>query len=444
MQAVDTLILGGTLLCLDEAMTQIEDGALAIQGDTILAIGTATELRDRFTSPHVIDGRDSLIMPGLINSHTHAAMTCFRGLADDLPLMDWLNHYIFPAEARNVDPELAYWGSLLACAEMIRSGTTCFCDMYIFEEETARAAREAGMRCLLGEVLYDFPSPSYPTPAAGLALTRRLLERYADDPLVSIAVEPHALYTCSEPLLVQARDLAREFAAPLALHLLENQAEKEQIQAKVGQGAVHYLQRLGCLDERLIAFHCVAFEDEDIRLFADQGCKVVYNPESNMKLASGFAPVSRMLAAGIPVGLGTDGCASNNDLDLFQEMDTAAKLEKVRHLDPTLLPAPAVVAMATREGARVLGLEDVTGSLCPGLKADLILIDRQRPHLTPMYHPYSHLVYAVTGADVKTVFINGRLVMRDRQLLTLNEGEILERVNRIAERISRSLATAAP
>ena len=299
------------------------------------------------------------------------------------------------------------------------------------------------MRCLLGEVLYDFPSPSYPTPAAGLAYSRRLLERYADDPLVRIAVEPHALYTCSEPLLVQARDLAQEFSAPLALHLLENQAEKAQIQAKVGQGAVPYLQRLGCLDERLIAFHCVAFEDEDIRRFADQGCKVVYNPESNMKLASGFAPVSRMLAAGIPVGLGTDGCASNNDLDLFQEMDTAAKLEKVRHLDPTLLPAPAVVAMATREGARVLGLEGVTGSLRPGLKADVILIDCQRPHLTPMYHPYSHLVYAVTGADVKTVLINGRLVMRDRQLLTLNEGEIMARVNRIAERIRRSLEQPA-
>lgn len=444
MHDVDTLILGGTLLCLDDAMTQIEDGALAIQGDTLLAVGTAAELGARFTSPHVIDGRGCLIMPGLINSHTHAAMTCFRGLADDLPLMDWLNHYIFPAEARNVDPELAYWGSLLACAEMIRSGTTCFCDMYIFEEETARAAREAGMRCLLGEVLYDFPSRSYPTPEAGLAYSRRLLERYADDPLVRIAVEPHALYTCSEPLLVQARDLAREFAAPLALHLLENQAEKAQIQAKVGQGAVHYLQRLGCLDERLIAFHCVAFEDEDIRLFADQGCKVVYNPESNMKLASGFAPVSRMRAAGIPVGLGTDGCASNNDLDLFQEMDTAAKLEKVRHLDPTLLPAPAVVAMATREGARVLGLEGVTGSLRPGLKADVILIDCQRPHLTPMYHPYSHLVYAVTGADVKTVLINGRLVMRDRQLLTLDEGAIMARVNRIAERIRRSLEKPGP
>ncbi|HPB75924.1 MAG TPA: amidohydrolase, partial [Chromatiaceae bacterium] len=395
------------------------------------------------TSPNVIDGRDCLIMPGLINSHTHAAMTCFRGLADDLPLMDWLNDYIFPAEARNVDPELVYWGSLLACAEMIKSGTTSFCDMYIFEEETARAAKEAGMRCLLGEVLYDFPSPSYPTPAAGLALTRQLLERYADDPLIRIAVEPHALYTCSEPLLVQARDLAREFNAPLALHLLENQAEKSQLLAKYGQGAVTYLEQLVCLDERLIAFHCVAFDDEDIRRFAEHGCKVVYNPESNMKLASGFAPVARMRAAGIPVGLGTDGCASNNDLDLFQEMDTAAKLEKVRHLDPTLLPAPTVVAMATREGARVLGLEGVTGCLCPGLKADLILIDLKRPHLTPMYHPYSHLVYAVTGADVKTVFINGRLVMRDRQLLTLNEGEIMERVNRIAGRISRSLIAPA-
>jgi 5-methylthioadenosine/S-adenosylhomocysteine deaminase len=439
MREVDTLILGGTVLCLDDEMTQIEDGGLAIVGDAIVAVGPASQLRQQFTSQQIINGEKALIMPGLVNSHTHAAMTCFRGIADDMHLMDWLNNYIFPAEARNVDPELVYWGSLLACAEMIRSGTTSFCDMYIFEEETARAAHQAGMRCLLGEVLFDFPSPNYQTPEAGLAYTRGLLERWAGDPLIRIAVEPHALYTCSRPLLIEARKLADEYQAPLALHLLENKTEREQLRAQLGQGAVTYLQELGCLNERLIAFHCVAFDAEDIRIFSEHGCKVVYNPDSNMKLASGFAPVSRMLQADLCVGLGTDGCASNNSLDLFQEMDSAAKLEKVINDDPTLMPAPTVVAMATREGARVLGLEGITGCLTPGMKADIIMIDLNSPHLTPLYNPYSHLVYAANGADVKTVFINGKMVMEDRRLLTLNEEEIIARVNRIAERISKSL-----
>jgi len=439
MKEVDTLILGGTVLCLDEQMTQIQDGALAISGDTLAAVDKAEVLRNQFTSSNIIDGANTLIMPGLINGHTHAAMTCFRGIADDMNLMDWLNDYIFPAEARNVNPELAYWGSLLACAEMIKSGTTSFCDMYIFENETARAAQQAGMRCLLGEVLFDFPSPNYQTPREGLAYTRNLLERWADDPLIRIAVEPHSLYTCSRPLLVEAIQLAEEFQVPLALHLLENASEMQQLQEKLGQGAVSYLKGLDCLNDRLIAFHGVCLDETDIRTFRDHGCKVVYNPESNMKLASGFAPVSRMLAAGVRVGLGTDGCASNNNLDMFQAMDTAAKLEKVINLNPTLMPAPTVVAMATREGAKVLGMEQMTGCIKPGLKADLIMIDLRSPHLTPMYNPYSHLVYAANGADVKTVFINGKMVMKERRLLTLNEDEIMAKVCQIAERIRHSL-----
>jgi len=439
MEPVDTLILGGTILCLDDSMTRIEDGALAIVGDSIAAVGTESDFRQKFTSRDIIDGKSSLIMPGLINSHTHAAMTCFRGIADDMQLMDWLTHYIFPAEARNVNPELAYWGSLLACAEMIKSGTTTFCDMYIFEEETAQAARKAGMRCLLGEVLFDFPSPNVKTPQEGLAYSRKLLERWSSDPLIRIAVEPHALYTCSRPLLLGAGHLAQEYQAPLALHFLENISEREQLRKDLGQDAVPYLQELGLLNERLIAFHCVCLEEEDIQSFRNEGCKAVYNPESNMKLASGFAPVSRMLKEGVCVGLGTDGCASNNNLDMFQEMDTAAKLEKVRHLDPTLMPADTVVAMATRQGARVLGMGEHTGCLKAGMKADLILIDLARPHLTPMYNPYSHLVYAVNGSDVNTVFIHGKMVMKDRKLLTLDEEDIMEQVRRIAERIQESL-----
>jgi 5-methylthioadenosine/S-adenosylhomocysteine deaminase len=260
----------------------------------------------------------SVVMPGLVNAHTHAAMTCFRGIADDMELMDWLNNYIFPAEAQNVNPELTYWGSLLACAEMIKSGTTTFSDMYFFEEETAKAAKQAGMRCLLGEALFDFPSPNAKTPAEGLAYTERLIQRWADDPLVHVMVEPHSLYTCSPDLLKAAKVLADRYRVPLSTHLLENKAEAKQIKEKPGKRATARLKELGILDERFFAFHCVVMDSEDIRLFADHGCKVVHNPESNMKLASGVAPVSAMLEKGITVGLGTDGCASNNNLDCFR------------------------------------------------------------------------------------------------------------------------------
>jgi len=380
-------------------------------------------------------------MPGLVNGHTHAAMTCFRGLADDRELMDWLHNYIFPAEARNVDPELAYWGSLLACAEMIRSGTTTFCDMYLFEDETARAAAEAGMRCLLGEGIFDFPSPSAKTPDEGLACTRMLIEKWAGHPLVRIAVEPHTLYTCSPDVITKARALADEYGVPFAIHLLETRGEAAQLAERFGMKATRFLEKMGCLNERFIAFHCVAVDDEDMRILADHGCAVVHNPESNMKLASVIAPVAAMLEHGITVGLGTDGCASNNDLDLFGAMSAAALLGKVDRLDPTALPATTVVRMATRDGARVLGMGDRVGSLREGMGADVIIIDLDRPHLTPLYDEHSHIVYAMKGSDVKTVLIDGRVVMEDRRLLTIDEGAVMERVRGIARKISRSLTS---
>jgi 5-methylthioadenosine/S-adenosylhomocysteine deaminase len=440
MKEVDTLIIGGRVLLMDEKDTILPAGAVAVDGERIAAVGPRDEIRGRFTGRVEIDARDSLVMPGLVNGHTHAAMTCFRGIADDMELMEWLNRYIFPAEARNVDPELVYWGSRLACAEMIRSGTTTFCDMYIFEEETARAAKEAGMRCLVGEVLFDFPSPNFKTPAEGLAYTRGLLERWAGDPLIRIVVEPHALYTCSPALLKASKALADEFRAPYATHLLENRSEAAQLRERFGKPAVTFLEEIGWLTDRFLAFHCVCMEEEDIRRFADHGCGVIHNPESNMKLASGVAPVSAMRKQGIPMGLGTDGCASNNDLDLFREMDTAAKLAKVAALDPAILPARDVLRMATCEGAGVLGLGQETGSLLPGKKADIAIIGLNEPHLTPLYNEYSHLVYAVNGADVDTVLINGKIVMRDRKLLTIDEGEAMRRVNEIAVRVRRSIS----
>lgn len=440
MKEADVVLTGAHVLLLDDKDTILERGAVAVVGDSIAAVGTPEEIDREYTTRKRIDGTNSLLLPGLVNSHTHAAMTCFRGIADDLDLMDWLSNYIFPAEARNVDPELAYWGSLLACAEMILSGTTTFCDMYIFEDETARAAHEAGMRCLLGEVLFDFPSPNVKTPGEGLRYTEMLIQKWADDPLVNVVVEPHALYTCSPTLLKDAKALADAYGVPVATHYLENMTEPGIIQEKLGRRASAFLQEIGYLDERFFVFHGVYMDDEDIRLFADHGCKVVHNPESNMKLASGVAPVSRMLEAGIKVGLGTDGCASNNNLDMFQEMDTAAKLEKSARLDPTVMSARTVLRMATCNGAKVLGLDHLVGSIRPGMKADLALVKLDKPHLTPMYSEYSHLVYAVNGSDVDTVLINGRLVMENRKLLTIDVNEAMERVLRIAERVKRSMA----
>ncbi|NCC26431.1 MAG: amidohydrolase, partial [Deltaproteobacteria bacterium] len=366
MRHADILITKGTVLTMDGANSIIHDAALAIVGDSIVAVGPRTDIEAAFHADEIIEAANSIVMPGLVNAHTHAAMTCFRGIADDMELMDWLNNYMFPAEARNVDPELAYWGSLLACAEMIRSGTTTFSDMYIFEEETARAAKEAGMRCMIGEVLFDFPTPCCKTPADGLAYTEALIQRWADDPLINVMVEPHSLYTCSPDLLKSAKAMADRYQVPLATHLLENKGEAKQLREKLGQRATTFLREIGLLDERFFAFHCVVMDDEDMKVFADHGCKVVHNPESNMKLASGVAHVTAMHEHGIVVGLGTDGCASNNNLDMFQEMDSAAKLEKSALLDPTVMSARTVVRMATCEGAKVLGLNSQIGSLEAG------------------------------------------------------------------------------
>ncbi len=439
MQEVDLVITGGKILLLDEQNTTLENASIAIDKCYIIAIGSSFDITKKYSGKKIIDAENSLIMPGFVNCHTHAAMTCFRGIADDLELMDWLNNYIFPAEAKNVNENLAYWGTMLACAEMIKSGTTTFKDMYIFEDETARAAKEVGMRCLVGEVLFDFPSPNLKTPAEGLAYTRMLLEKWKSDPLVNIIVEPHALYTCAPSLLTAAKKLADEFNAPMGIHLLENKEEREQLKDKFGKSAVAFLKDIGYLDDKFIAFHCVCLSDDDINLFAQHDCKIVHNPASNMKLASGIAPVPDMLKAGVTVGLGTDGCASNNNLDMIKDMSLAAKLHKVAWLDPTVMDAKTVVRLATIEGAKVLGMEKLIGSLEVGKKADIIIIGLNKPHLTPLYNEYSHLVYAASGADVDTVIINGKLVMENRKLLTIDENEVMQKVREIAVGVKESL-----
>jgi len=424
MQQVDIVINNGTILTLDSKNSILENGFLCIRGDSIFKIGTGNPTS--FKAKKIIDAGGGLILPGLVNCHTHAAMSLFRGLADDLPLMEWLNNYIFPAESK-MDAEFVYTGTQLALAEMIMSGTTTFCDMYLFEDEVAKAARKAGVRCLVGEVLYDFPSPNYGSVEKGLEYTESLIQKWHNDPMVSIAVEPHSLFTCSPELLTVSNELALKYNVPLIIHVAETLTEVNEIKKKYGKTPVKHLDSLGLLGPHLIADHCVHLEDLDIKTMAAHGVKVVHNPESNMKLASGIAPVPEMLARGLTVGLGTDGCASNNNLDLFSEMDTAAKLHKVNMLDPTVMDSITVLRMATIQGARALGFQDITGSLEVGKKADVIVIDTHKPHLTPMYNATSHLVYAARGSDVRHSIINGKPVMEDRKLLTLDITEIIAR-----------------
>ncbi|UCD89627.1 MAG: amidohydrolase [Desulfobacterales bacterium] len=422
MQDVDMIIKNGTVLTMDSKNSLFENGFLCVKGDTIAHIGD--RFIEQFNPLKTIDAKGGLILPGLVNAHTHAAMSLFRGLADDLPLMEWLNGYIFPVESQ-MDADFVYAGTLLAIAEMILSGTTTFCDMYLFEEEVAKAAKRTGMRCLVGEVIYDFPSPNYGPVENAIEYSEGLIRKWRDDPIVSIAVEPHSPYTCSPKLLTMANELALKYEVPLIIHVAETKTEVNEIMGKYGKTPIEHLDSLKILGPHLIADHCVCIEPSDITTMAIHGVKVVHNPESNMKLAAGIAPVPEMLAAGLIVGLGTDGCASNNNLDLFMEMDMAAKIHKVHSMDPTVMDAFSVLQMATIGGATVLGLEDITGSLEVGKKADIIVIDTYQPHLVPMYNPFSHLVYAANGNDVRHTIINGRLIMEDRSLLTLDLNEVI-------------------
>ncbi len=431
--SADILVINGTLLTLDANHTEISDGAVAVSQDTITAVGSIDDFSDWRVS-RVVDARGGIIMPGLINTHTHAAMTCFRGLADDLQLMNWLNDHIFPAEAK-LDDQKVYLGTLLACAEMIMSGTTCFCDMYLFEDAVARAAREAGMRAVVGEVLYDFDSPNYGPIENGFAYTQKLIDTWHADPLVNIAVEPHSTYLCAPELLKRAFKLTRSYSLPLVIHLAESKSEVEQIKNRYGRTPVEHLAELGILAPNVLACHCVELTENDIRLLQRFDVKVAHNAESNMKLASGVAPIPKLLIKGICVGLGTDGCASNNNLDLFLEMDTVAKLHKAQTLDPTAMDALTVLKMATIQAARALGLDQLVGSLEVGKKADLIIIDTDKPHLTPMYSPVSQLVYAAMGSDVSTSIINGTVVMENGEVKTVDLRKVMDDVNKIAKEI---------
>lgn len=418
MPTCDSLIIARRLLTQDAAHREIEDAALAVTDGLVAAVGPATELVRDWQPAETLDLGESLVMPGLVNGHTHAAMSIFRGVADDLPLMDWLTKHIWPVE-KDLTPEIVHLGALLACAEMIRTGTTAFADMYLIEDETAKAVDIAGLRGLLCEGIFAFPSPAYPDIDAGFALIEELFARYKDHPRVRFAIAPHAVYTTTPEILTRAFALAERHDTPFMLHLGETAQESRDCLEKTGHRPLAYLDGLGCLTARSVLFHAVDTHPEEMERVAAAGAKIVHCPQSNMKLASGVAPVAAMLQAGIRVGLGTDGAASNNDLNLFGEMNAAALLAKVSGLDPTLLPARDVLDMATRGSAAALGWPEL-GRLEPGATADLIALDLTSPNLTPLYHPASHLVYAVSGHEVRLTMVAGRVLYRDGTFTTFD------------------------
>jgi 5-methylthioadenosine/S-adenosylhomocysteine deaminase len=437
---VDLVISHGLVVTMDSERHILSDGAVAIQGDTIREIGPSSQIAARYAAIRTIDAEGAIVMPGLIDAHTHLPMSLFRGIAEDRALEDWLKNYIFPAESRNVTPDFVAWGARLSMLEMLRGGITTVADMYYFEDDIARALKSAGMRGVLGETIIGFPAPDNKTAEAALAYTRRFLESWRNDPLITPAVAPHAIYTCSEELLKQSAALAREFHAPILTHFTEAYSEVETSRREHGLSPVEYLARIGLLGPDVLGAHCVWLDEADIRTLAQHRVGCSYNPSSNMKTAAGVMPAPELLAAGVAVGIGTDGAASNNNQDLFEEMDLAPKLQKLARLDPTALPAEQVVAMATIVGARALHMEKQIGSLEPGKKADMIVVDTTAPHAAPMFNPYAQLVYALKASDVRTTIIGGRLIMHDRKMLTLNEPEILAKAEAYKRQVQASLA----
>jgi len=425
---------------MDGARTVYDEGAVAVKGDTIVAVGPRGELEARYLATQTIDAKGKLVLPGFINGHTHVPMTLFRGLHDDVTLNDWLYKYIFPAEKNNVDEQFVRWGTRLAAAEQIRGGITTFADMYYFEDAVAEETKAAGMRGVLGETFIDFPAPDNKSETEMLAYTEKFLRRWQGDPLIHAAVAPHSIYTCSQKTLQDAAALARKYRAPILIHTAEMKKEWDDSQKQNGMSPVQYLDKIGVLGPDVVSAHCIYVDEADRKTLAQRQVGCVHNPSSNMMLASGVAPVAEMRAAGVAVGLGTDGPAgSNNDLDLMEEMDLAAKLAKITKMDPLALNARAVVEMATIEGARALHMEKEIGSLEAGKKADLIVISLDEPNAVPMYDIYAQLAYALKGSDVETVVIGGRIVMRDRKVLTVNEAEAMGKAREYKQKVASSL-----
>ena len=441
-QPVDLIVTARHVVTMDAARRVIDHGAIAITGSKIVAVGPASEIAAKHPARQRLERPNALLAPGLINTHCHAPMVLLRGIADDLNLQDWLEKYIFPAEAKNVSVEFVRWGTRLAVWEMLRGGTTTYADMYYFEEVVAEETKRAGMRGVLGETVIRFPVADAKTPREALARTEAFLQKYKDDPLIIPAVAPHAPYTNSDETLRACRRLADKYKVPLITHLSETKRENDDAIKERNMSPTHRLEMLGFFDGPTLVAHGVWLDDADIAILAKRGVGVAHNPSSNMKLASGVAPVLKLLAAGVAVGLGTDGPAgSNNDLNLFEEMDLAGKLQKVSSGDPKSLPAEQIFAMATTLGAKALGLQGKIGSLEAGKLADFITVDLEGAHALPMFNVYSQLVYALKASDVRDVGVNGRLVVRDRNMLTLDPTSIRAKTMEIRQKVVESIGT---
>jgi 5-methylthioadenosine/S-adenosylhomocysteine deaminase len=439
-EKVDLIVTGGTVVTMDPARTIYSDGAIVVKGDTIVAVGPRVEVESRYAAAQTIDANGSLVLPGFINGHTHVPMTLFRGIHDDVTLADWLYKYIFPAEAKNVNEEFVRWGTRLAAAEQIRGGVTTFADMYYFEDTVAEETKAAGMRGVLGETFIDFPAPDNKTEAEALSYTEKFLKKWQGDRLIHAAAAPHSIYTCSQKTLQDSAALARKFHAPILIHTAEMKKEWDDSQRQNGVSPVQYLDKIGVLGPDVVSAHCIFVDEADRKTLARRQVGCIHNPSSNMMIASGVSPVPEMRAEGVAVGLGTDGPAgSNNDLNLMEEMDLAAKLAKITKMNPLALNAKAVVEMATIDGAKALHMEKEIGSLETGKKADIILISLDEPNAVPMYDVYAQLAYALKGSDVQTVVIGGRVVMRDRKLLTVNEAEVIAKAREYKKTIAASL-----
>ena len=435
----DLMIAGGTIVTMDDERRVIENGAIAIDDGKIYAVGTRQVTTGAMKCRQTIDATGKIIIPGLINAHTHVPMVLFRGIADDLDLQEWLTKYIFPAEAKNVTEEFVRAGTRLGLAEMIRGGTTTYADMYYFEDAIADETFKAGMRGVLGETIIQFPVADNPTPEAALLYSEKYINKWKNNPLIVPALAPHAPYTLTTEHLKRVRALSDKLNAPMLIHVAETRTEVEDITKQYGSRPVEYLSKINFLNNRTIAAHTVHINNAEIDILKRSGVGAAHCPQSNMKLASGVAPIPQMLIKDVSVGLGTDGAASNNDLSMWEEMDSAAKLHKVFTGDPKVVSAEQAFEMATIRGARALHLEDLIGSIEIGKRADIAIVDADDLNQTPFYNVYSSLVYATKSDDVRHVIINGKMVMRDRRLLTLNENVIKKDANLYRQKIINSL-----
>ena len=434
----DLMIYNGTVITMNPAFEMIDNGYVGVKGGVIAAVGSMAEKVPLPSARDRIDAENGLIMPGLVNTHTHVPMTLFRGLADDLPLDTWLHQYIFPAEARHITAANVRWGTRLACAEMLLSGTTTFCGGYFLEDHVAGVVQETGMRAVLGQGVIDYPAPGVPDPRDNIKAAAEFIEKWASkSSRILPSIFCHSPYTCSRRTLQRAKSAADANGVLFQIHVAETANETQMIQMETPASPIRYLADLDILDSNTLLVHAVWVDEPDIGIIKNSGACISHNAESNMKLASGIAPVHKFLNQGITVGLGTDGCASNNDLDLFQEMDIVAKLHKVSTLDPTVMDAETVLKMATIDGARAVGLGRVTGSIEAGKAADLIVIDTHQPHLTPMYHPVSQLVYAARGSDVRHVVVGGSPLVKNRELLTIGVAELLKKMKALGREIGK-------